>query len=103
MRQRTFDLVEFEKFVRGKYAASTASKVISYVKRYRQILQSGNPGEIEQVPATRRNDVIKSLIILSKYLGVYEEFKTGLKAYGIKLSRPDAFSAFTRIYTNIKQ
>ncbi len=98
--QQTFDLAEFERFVRGKYAASTAPKVISYAKRYHHILQTWKLGEIEQVPATRRNDVIKSLIILSKYYGFYEHFKVGLKAYGIRLTRPSVIDAFVRIYTN---
>jgi intergrase/recombinase len=99
-RQLSFDLAAFERFVRGKYAKTTAPKVICYVKKYSHILQQWKPGEIELVPATRRNDVIKSLITLSKYLGVYEEFKRDLKNHGIKLKQPDALSAFTRLYTN---
>jgi len=64
------------------------------------LLQSGNLGEIERIPATSRNNAIKSLIVLAKFTGVAEQFREGLKRYGIKLSRPDALAAFTRIYTN---
>jgi len=40
---------------------------------------------------------IKALIALSKYLGVYDSFKSKLKSYGIKLSTPNTFNAFLRI------
>ena len=79
-------MAEFERFVRGKYAASTSPKMISYARRYHHILESWRLSEIELVPATRRNDVIKSLIALSKHVGVYEEFKASLKNHGIKLN-----------------
>ena len=47
-----------------------------------------------------RNQTIKSLITLSKYLGVHKGFKNRLDNYGIKISRPDAFSSFLRIFDN---
>ena len=100
IRQRNFDWAEFKEFVYGKYAKSTAPKVMSYAKRYSHLLQSGNIGEIDKISATTRSDAVKSLIILSKYLGICEAFRAGLKSYGIRLTRPDAFSSFTRMYTN---
>lgn len=39
-------------------------------------------------------------MILSKFLGIHEEFKVAMKSYGIKLYRPDAFGSFMRMYTN---
>jgi hypothetical protein len=74
--------------------------MMSYAKRYSYLLESGNLGQINSIALTVRTDVIKSLIIVSKYTGCYEEFKAGLKSYGVKLSRPDAFAAFIRIYNN---
>jgi hypothetical protein len=69
-----------------------------YAKKYWPLLSEISG--IEKISVTTRNNAIKSLIILSKFLGVHEEFKDDLKSYGIKLSRPDALVAFTRIYTN---
>ena len=96
----TINWAEFKEFVYSKYAKSTAPKVMSYAKRYSYLLESGNLGQINSIALTVRSDVIKSLIIISKYAGCYEDFKAGMKSYGIKLSRPDAFAAFIRIYNN---
>jgi intergrase/recombinase len=45
----------------------------------------------------KRNNVMKALIILSKYLGKHQEFKSKLSQYGIKAQKQDAFSSFLRI------
>lgn len=47
-----------------------------------------------------RNQVIKSLVCLSKYLGVHKEFKRKLEDYGVKVKKPSAFSSFLRIFNN---
>jgi intergrase/recombinase len=41
--------------------------------------------------------VIKSMLILAKYNGCYSEFKSRLKQYGIKASKPSSLDAFLRI------
>ena len=100
MSFRAFDWSTFKAFVYGKYAKSNAPKVMCYANRYYHVLESGNIGQLNSVPATTRTDAIKSLIIISKYIGCYEQFKASLKSYGIKPARPDALAAFVRIYSN---
>jgi intergrase/recombinase len=58
---------------------------------------SGDLRELELLSPNVRDHVIKALIALSKYLGVYDNFKSKLKNYGIKLSTPNTFNAFLRI------
>jgi hypothetical protein len=100
MSFRAFDWVEFKKYVQKKYRKTTAKRVMCYANRYYQILESGNVGQLNAVPSTTRSEVIKSLIIISKYTGRYEQFKASLKSYGIKTAQPDALAAFVRIYSN---
>jgi intergrase/recombinase len=57
----------------------------------------GDLRELQLLSPSVRDHVIKALIALSKYSGVYDSFKSKLKNYGIKLSTPDTFSAFLRI------
>jgi intergrase/recombinase len=38
--------------------------------------------------------------VLAKFLGTHNDFRKRLKDYGVKLSRPDAFASFMRIYNN---
>jgi hypothetical protein len=47
-----------------------------------------------------KNATIKSLIILSKFLGIHEGFKRRLQDHGVKMVRPDVFASFLRIYNN---
>ena len=95
----SFDWISFKIWVFTKYAKSYAHTIMTYTRRYNHLL-FGNLREIELITESCRNNAIKSLIILSKYLGCHEEFRSALKSYGIKLYRPDAFTYFTRMYTN---
>jgi hypothetical protein len=65
---------------------------MTYSQRYSYIL-SGEIKDIDKIPAKTKNNAVKALIVLSKYLGIHEDFKTQLKSYGIKLSSADAFSS----------
>ncbi|HUK84289.1 MAG TPA: integrase [Candidatus Acidoferrum sp.] len=91
---------EFKIYVQNKYRPNTARKIMSYSKRFFPVIESGNLGQINSVASTIRSDVIKSLIVIAKYAGHYEQFKASLKSYGIKNARPDALAAFIRIYNN---
>jgi hypothetical protein len=73
---------------------------MSYSKRYFYLLETGDIGKINSFPPTIKTDVIKCLIIVTKYMGLHEQFKASLKSYGIKVRRPDAFAAFIRLYNN---
>ena len=52
---------------------------------------------IENLSPPIKNNVIKSLIILSKYLGFHEDFKQKLKNHGIRTTTPDSLSSFLRM------
>jgi hypothetical protein len=98
MSFRAFSWLDFKIYVQNKYRRTTAKRVMCYANRYYGILESGQIGQLNAVPS--RSEVIKSLIVISKYIGCYEQFKAALKSYGIKSERPDALAAFVRIYSN---
>jgi intergrase/recombinase len=60
----------------------------------------GNLRDIDIIPIGTRNNTIKSLIVLAKFLGIHQEFKSRLKDYGVKMVKQDAFASFMRIYNN---
>lgn len=95
----SFDWISFKKWVFTKYSKSYAHTIMTYTKKYNYLL-FGNLRDVDLITESCRNNAIKALIILSKYLGCHEEFRSALKSYGIKLHRPDAFISFTRMYTN---
>jgi len=63
-------------------------------------LLNGNLRDIDTISPTTKNNTVKSLIVLSKFLGIHQEFKSKLQDYGVKLVRPDVFASFLRIYNN---
>jgi intergrase/recombinase len=52
------------------------------------------------VPIGVKNNTIKALIVLAKFLGIHQEFKSRLRDYGVKMVKQDAFASFIRIYNN---
>jgi len=99
-RPKSVDWIAYKDWVYHKYAKSYAPTVMTYSKKYSYILFEGSMKDIDLIPPKTKNTSIKSLVILSKYLGVHEQFKAELKSYGIKLFRTDAFGSFMRVYTN---
>jgi len=93
------DWPQFDFWVSKKYAKSYTQTILCYARRFCYLL-NGNLRDIDTIPSTTRNNTIKSLIILSKFLGIHQEFKHRLQDYGVKMARPDVFASFLRIYNN---
>jgi intergrase/recombinase len=93
------DWADFKQWLSHRYAKSNTPSILSYCKRYNHIIQ-GNIKEIDLLLPKSKNSIVKALIVLSKYLGIHQDFKKDLKNYGVKLFSPDAFSSFMRVYTN---
>jgi intergrase/recombinase len=88
----------FRTWIFAKYSKAYAPTVRCYARKYARLL-NGNLRELDLLSSSVKNATIKSLIILSKYLGVHKEFKQRLSDFGVKMSRPDAFSSFLRMYS----
>ena len=89
------DWLQFKTWVYNKYSNTWAVSVYCYAKKYSHLLN--NVGNIENLPLTIKNNVTKSLIVLSQFLGINQQFKQRLLDYGIKIRRQDSFKSFLRI------
>ena len=87
----------FRTWVFHKYSKAYAPTVQCYARNAH--LLSGNLRE-DLLSLSVKNAAIKSLIILSKFLGIHQQFKQRLQDYGVKMARPDVFASFLRIYNN---
>jgi intergrase/recombinase len=87
---------EFNDWLNKKYSKTWARNVFCYTKKYHNLL-NGNLRELESFSKSKKNNVLKSLIALSKYLGLYETFKARILNYGIKWENQNSFEAFLRI------
>jgi len=58
---------------------------------------NGDFSELEAFSKSKKNTVLKALIVLSKYLGVYREFKLRMADYGVKFEQSNSVDAFLRM------
>jgi hypothetical protein len=80
------------------YGKQYTSLLYSYGIKYYQYL--ANPSGINNLAVSIRSNVLKSLIALSKYLGIYNDFTIAFKNHGIKWTNGDSFKAFLSIINN---
>jgi intergrase/recombinase len=93
------DWSEFKEWVCKKYAKSYYRIVLCYARKYARLLND-NLRDLDLLNPSVKTHAVKSLIVLSKFLGTHKQFKSRLEEYGIKVQRPDAFSSFLRIMNN---
>lgn len=67
------------------------------LEKYGYLIYSDNLRDLELLTNWQRTHAIKALIMLSKYLGTYTEFKARLNEHGIKMYRTNGLTAFLRI------
>jgi len=93
------DLKSFREYLTTKYSRQYVSLVYGYSVKYSAILE--NPQKLSEIPISIRGNVLKAIVALSKYLGIYEDFTLKLKQFGIHWSNGDnSFNAFMRITNN---
>ncbi len=98
MDESSVDWTGFREYLNKKYRKVHADASFRYARLYFKQLE--NPILLETFNGYKRNNIMKALIALSKYLGIYESFKQKLKTYGIKWHRQNSLVAFLRIVGN---
>jgi hypothetical protein len=60
-----------------------------------------NPQKLNEIPVSNRGNILKTMVNLAKFLGVYEDYKGKLKQNGIHwANNDDSFNSFLRIINN---
>ena len=90
------DWEAFRKWVKNRYAKSYAPTVYCYARKYHRLL-NGNLAVLEEFSRSKRGAILRALVALSKYLGVYEWFRVRMKSYGVKWESQSSFESFMRI------
>ena len=85
----------FRLFCEGKYSESWARRVQSYAQRYQGLLL--DPSGLERLSGGVKNNALSSLTALARFVGIYEQFKSWVKAAGIKRSKSSSVDGFLRI------
>jgi hypothetical protein len=91
-----FNLLRYREYLEAKYTHQYAKNLYNYLLKYSRCFN--NPSELLTVKTSIRSNVLKSMLAVSAYLGVKEDYKAKLKQYGIKwVNNNDSLTAFTRI------
>jgi intergrase/recombinase len=98
MDKSFIDWQQFSEWVNARYSNTYARIILQYTKKYCDLINDVK--SLELIKPTIKNNVVKSLIILSKFLGIHEQFKNALKNYGVKLHKQNALQSFLRILNN---
>jgi intergrase/recombinase len=68
-----------------------------YAKQYYHVLTKENARDLLGLPHTKRLQIMKSLAILSKYLGCYDKWKSIKERYQLKWSNDDSIQVFKNL------
>jgi intergrase/recombinase len=89
------DWTLFKEWLTNRYSKNYVRVTLAYCKRYFSYLNDIR--RIDLVKPTDKNNVIKSLAVLSKFLGHDNEFKAIMQSYGVKRYRTDSLQTFLSI------
>ena len=78
------DYEQFKTWLYANYRPLGAYPVYHYALKYGSLLQSRDLSVITGFTDGKRASTIKALCVLSKFLGMHEEFKALVKGYGLK-------------------
>ena len=73
-----FNWEAFRSWLDGRNSKTWAYQVFRLAKTHQDLFY-GSLGELEKFSKWKKNNVFKALVALSKFLGVYEEFRAKVK------------------------
>jgi intergrase/recombinase len=91
---------DFEEWLKGHLARNYAQDVLRYSKKYADILSNNNTGRLFTLSKDKQRLVMSALSNLSKFLGIYQQWKECIKNIGLKWAKEDTFGSFIRIMNN---
>ena len=91
----------FEEYLVKSYRKSSIPCRLLYAKQYYHVITEENSRDLLGLPHNKKLEVMKSLAILSKYLGCYDKWKAIKERYQLKWSNDDSIQVFQNL-TNQK-
>ena len=97
----SYDLpLDFKEWLYRNYRPSYAETVYLYCKRYGYMLTENKLTALHSLSSNVKRHTMNALSALSKFMGIYQEYRSALQQLGIKRSRDNAVDIFKRIYNH---
>jgi len=87
----------FEEYLVKSYRKSSVRCRLLYAKQYYRVITEENAQFLLVLPYNKKLQVMKSLAILSKYLGCYDRWKQIKERYQLKWSTDDSIQVFQNL------
>ncbi len=84
LKNKPVNWLFFREYLKNKCSERVIRDRIRYAKRYQHCLFNHDFSELNKVPEYKQKMILKGLSALSKYLGLYENFKSLMNSYGLK-------------------
>jgi hypothetical protein len=88
---------DFEKYLNQSYRKSSIPCRLLYAKQFYRIILEGNAQSLIVLPNNKRLQVMKSLSVLSKFMGCYDKWKSIKERYQLKWSNENSVDTFKNI------
>jgi intergrase/recombinase len=88
---------DFEEYLDKSYRKSSVRCRLLYAKQYYHVITEENARDLLALPHNKKLQVMKSLAILSKYLGCYDRWKAIKEKYQLKWSNDDSVQVFQNL------
>ena len=87
----------FKDYLKATHREKSIIFRLSYAKKYYNILINGNATDIQSVSHDKRLQIMKSLSVLSKFMGCYDKWKSIKERYQLKWSNDDSIQIFQNL------
>jgi intergrase/recombinase len=88
---------DFEEYLNKSYRKSSVRCRLLYAKQYYHVITEENARDIIGLSHNKKLQIMKSLAILSKYLGCYDRWKVIKERYQLKWSNDDSIQVFQNL------
>ena len=87
----------FKEYLKTTHREKSIVCRLSYAKKYYHILINGDATDIQSTSKDKKLQIMKSLAILSKYLGCYDRWKEIKERYQLKWANENSIETFKKI------
>jgi len=101
---------EFKQYIYGHYSRRHAEDLYYYARKHYELLVKRDFSPLLRLSPNGRRHALLALSALSKFLGMYREFKSLRESYGIKWSSEENFippilggNSFTRMLNEVRE